>query len=894
MMVANSRKHHCRVSTYTREVLVLSTNLVIQMNHYSLVFRNRRGDEARIKKTWYNQESVRFFFFISGFDNDSMSLTRSTRKSNHVELVPKLNVTLDKVEVDDQPDNELDKLMSSFQQLNENMIDHSQVISNKKKAKTKNRKLKIGGLSSSPQRKNNVTSDGNDLLKHMGMELGFSFPKGMDRPRKYTRFVRDGSKASKLDRFLVDHRFFDLWKDASVSVLPRPISLIGCVYKVISKILASRLAEVIESIIGPNQSAFIKGRQIMDGCLIVNEIVRMEKLEDQHMLLFKLLFGVEVLVNEVISIALSLRCTHGALSFSYLVLPIGGNMRLCNGWQGIIDRFQDHLSSWKAKSLFVGGRLTLIKFVLDSFPMYFLSLFNAPVKVTKALESIRCRFFGASKRTYQEYRRVDVGFKNSFVRNIADGANTSFWYEPWCGDGSVLKGNFPRLYALEVDKDCKVRDRANMVNETGVGNWSWCIPPRGRALDDLSALSSLLNNMIFSSNGCDRWCWSYDDSPSFKVKVLSKVLENNLIGGHSLGFHHKWNNWIPRKVNVMVWKASLNILATRSNLIARGVSLSSSMCPFCDSEIKDMEHVLVKCHNVALENHNDHGCLRIAKVINGGFQVTLWAFWNWRNQLIHAVRDDIIKIKNEDIFTSIQHTTKLWMSACLKWNVKDFTIFQMDVKTAFLNGILKEEVYVGKPLGFVSKQYPDHVYALDKALYGLKQAPRAWYDVLSQFLIESVPTPMVEQAKLKLDLVRKPVDHTDYRSTIGSLMYVTSSRPDIIFATSESEYVTVSSCCAQVLWMRTQLTDYGFFYDKVPIYCDSKSAIAISCNLVQHTRTKHIDVRYHFIEDHVEKGRIELYFVRTEYQLADLFTKSLPEARFKFLVEKLGMMSRGT
>nr|GFB35692.1 hypothetical protein [Tanacetum cinerariifolium] len=117
---------------------------------------------------------------------------------------------------------------------------------------------------------------------------------------------------------------------------------------------------------------------------------------------------------------------------------------------------------------------------------------------------------------------------------------------------------------------------------------------------------------------------------------------------------------------------------------------------------------------------------------------------------------------------------------------KDFTVFQMDVKTAFLNGIIKEEVYVGQPLGFVSKQYPDHVYALYKALYCLKQAPRAWYDVLSQFLIESgfqkgsidttlfikkkVPTPMVEQAKLKLDLVGKPVDHTDYRSMIGSLI----------------------------------------------------------------------------------------------------------------------------
>nr|GFC14147.1 copia protein [Tanacetum cinerariifolium] len=68
---------------------------------------------------------------------------------------------------------------------------------------------------------------------------------------------------------------------------------------------------------------------------------------------------------------------------------------------------------------------------------------------------------------------------------------------------------------------------------------------------------------------------------------------------------------------------------------------------------------------------------------------------------------------------------------------KDFTFFQIDAKTAFLNGILKKEVYVGQPLRFVGKQYPDHVYALDKALYGLKQVPRGWHDILSQFLIES-------------------------------------------------------------------------------------------------------------------------------------------------------------
>ncbi|GJU47266.1 retrovirus-related pol polyprotein from transposon TNT 1-94 [Tanacetum coccineum] len=98
-------------------------------------------------------------------------------------------------------------------------------------------------------------------------------------------------------------------------------------------------------------------------------------------------------------------------------------------------------------------------------------------------------------------------------------------------------------------------------------------------------------------------------------------------------------------------------------------------------------------------------------------------------------------------------------------------------------------------------------------------------------------------------------------------------------SSAEAEYVSLSACCAQVLWMRTQLTDYGFHFDKIPMYCDSKAAIAISCNPVQHSRTKHIDVRYHFIKEQVEKGIVELFFVGTEYQLADLFTKALSEDR---------------
>nr|GFB70546.1 retrotransposon protein, putative, unclassified [Tanacetum cinerariifolium] len=152
---------------------------------------------------------------------------------------------------------------------------------------------------------------------------------------------------------------------------------------------------------------------------------------------------------------------------------------------------------------------------------------------------------------------------------------------------------------------------------------------------------------------------------------------------------------------------------------------------------------------------------------------------------------------------------------------------------------------------------------------------------------DPVGTPMEIKDKLDLDQNGTSVDATKYRSMIGALMYLTSSRSDIVHATC---------LCARYQAKPTEkhlkeLMDYGFHFNKIPIYCDSKSAIAISCNPVQHSRTKHIAVRYHFIKEHVEKGTIELYFVKTDYQLADLFTKALPADRFNYLVCHLGMRS---
>ncbi|GKD58875.1 hypothetical protein Tco_1296384 [Tanacetum coccineum] len=146
-------------------------------------------------------------------------------------------------------------------------------------------------------------------------------------------------------------------------------------------------------------------------------------------------------------------------------------------------------------------------------------------------------------------------------------------------------------------------------------------------------------------------------------------------------------------------------------------------------------------------------------------------------------------------------------------------------------------------------------------------------------------------------------DHTgcqdSRKSTSGSAQFVGeklvswSSKKQKCTAISitEAEYISLSGYCAHILWMRSQLTDYGFDNNKIPLYSDYQSTIALSCNTMQHSRMKHIAVRYHFIKEQDENEVVELYFVNTDYQLADIFTKALARERFKFLINRLGMQS---
>jgi hypothetical protein len=253
-------------------------------------------------------------------------------------------------------------------------------------------------------------------------------------------------------------------------------------------------------------------------------------------------------------------------------------------------------------------------------------------------------------------------------------------------------------------------------------------------------------------------------------------------------------------------------------------------------------------------------------------------------------------------------------------------------------------------------------------------------DILKKFKMDEckpIKTPMATNGHLDLDVDGKPVDQSLYRSMIGSLFYLTVSRPDIMFSvclcarfqanpteshlsavnrilrylkhtpsiglwypkgasldllgysdsdfagsrvdrkstsggchllgrslvswsskkqnsvalsTAEAEYIAAGACCAQILYMKQTLLDFGVKLGRIPLLCDNESAVKITKNPVQHSRTKHIDIRHHFLRDHEAKGDISLQGVRSDEQLADIFTKPLDESTFVRLRNELNVL----
>eukprot|EP00253_Pinus_taeda_P023909 PITA_23909 len=212
--------------------------------------------------------------------------------------------------------------------------------------------------------------------------------------------------------------------------------------------------------------------------------------------------------------------------------------------------------------------------------------------------------------------------------------------------------------------------------------------------------------------------------------------------------------------------------------------------------------------------------------------------------------------------------TVLSIAAQHKWK-----IYQMDVKSAFLNGVLKEEVYVEQPPGYEVDGQEHKVCKLKKALYGLKQAPRAWYNRTDAYLIENgfdkcdgEPTLYIKENDGYTDSDwagsvddRKNTSGYVFHLGSGAISWASKKQPVVSLSTTEAEYVATTAATCQAVWLRRVLRDLCHEQENgTTIYCDNSSAIALSKNSVFHKRTKHINTKFHFIRELVNNGEIVL------------------------------------
>ncbi|GJS78075.1 RNA-directed DNA polymerase, eukaryota [Tanacetum coccineum] len=619
----------------------------------------------------------------------------------------------------------------------------------------------------------------------------------------------------------------------------RPISLIGSLYKVVTKILATRLSSIISGLISDVQTAFLPNRQILDGPFIINELLSWCKHKKQQAMVFKVdfakaydsirwdfledvlrafgfgskwcswirgclhsgmasvllngsptsefqfhcglkqgdplapylfilimeslhlslsraieagifkgimrsllkshLLGVGIRSEDVNAAALYFGCSTMKTPFKYLGVMVGGNSSTFQAWDDTIGKLKARLSNWKLKTLSVGGRLTLLKSVLGSTPIYNMSIYKVPKSVLQTMESIRRNFFNgvqcderkivwikwAKVLASKKYGGLGVSsfyalnrallFKwvwrfisrdnslwcrlimsmhgsslyklspfrystwKSIIREVhmlkdrgvdlishchirvGNGLRTQFWNEVWIGD-TQLRVMFPRIYALEINKDCTVADKLQFSVTSSLRR-----SVRGGVESSQLALLQTYIEGTLLSNMEDRWVWDLNGEGVFRVKDVRILLDECFLPKAPTAT--RWVKYVPIKINVFAWKVFLDRLPTRSNLQHRGVLVSDLLCPLCSSAQEDSSHLFFSCRlatdivrlvcrwwNLSwtpLGSYADwlnwFNSIRLSSkvkdLLEGVLYITWWSVWMFRNQLLFsskAPRKDVI------------------------------------------------------------------------------------------------------------------------------------------------------------------------------------------------------------------------------------------------------------
>nr|GEV82657.1 RNA-directed DNA polymerase, eukaryota [Tanacetum cinerariifolium] len=404
--------------------------------------------------------------------------------------------------------------------------------------------------------------------------------------------------------------------DAKFVIDFRPISLIGCVYKVVTKILANRLAMVISDLVFDIQSAFVANRQILDGPFIINELLAWCKRKKKQAMIFKVDFdkaydsvlwdyllevlqafgfvpnwckaisdglfkGIQIQGSMAIShpfyaddavfigewsdsnldnIAASLiGCAVMQNPFRYLGVMVGDSMSRKLAWADTVQKLRSRLSKWKVKTLSIGGRLTLLKWVLGASPLYNMSIYKVPKGVLKEMEAIRCNFFNGAdpaerKITWVTWDKFLASKKNGSLGVSSFHALNRALLLKWVWrflsqDGSLWYRVIQALYGASFE--------LHPVNQSSI----WC---------------SILRSVTLSASK-DRWICNLNGDGVFHVKEVHTILDDIFLP--SAADAMRWVKYIPIKINVFAWRARLDHLPTR-RFVVGWIWTGTIYCPF--------------------------------------------------------------------------------------------------------------------------------------------------------------------------------------------------------------------------------------------------------------------------------------------------------------------------
>ncbi|GJS16267.1 RNA-directed DNA polymerase, eukaryota, reverse transcriptase zinc-binding domain protein [Tanacetum coccineum] len=391
------------------------------------------------------------------------------------------------------------------------------------------------------------------------------------------------------------------------------------------------------------------------------------------------ILGIHVNNDNISRAAEDLGCQVLKLPFSYLGSMVGGRMHRLHSWDDTVDRVRNRLSKWKMKMLSSGGRLTLVKSVLGSMPIFHMSLFKVPAGILHKLESIRKHFFNGHESSSRRFlwgrslwARVikaihgmdgsigDIRIGNSkscwssiineinvlsskgiklmnYLRiTLGNGVSTRLWDEPWHVEG-ILKDRFPRIYALENCKSVTVGDK--LAHQTL--SHSFRRLPRGGIENAQFAEFSVLLQQVVLAQGSDRWTWTANGSGQFSVASVRKIIDNKLCSGGENST--RWIRCVPNKINIHAWKVMTESLATRFDISRRGIVIDSILCGNCDIGVETTSHLFFTCDMAT----------SVRRLINGWWEVPdieIDSYATWKGWIVTIRMASKTKLMFEGVY----------------------------------------------------------------------------------------------------------------------------------------------------------------------------------------------------------------------------------------------------